>query len=133
MRGMQRFAPKIVLISAERIREELVRILTEGGARYGFELLDCSRLLEHLLPEVKACQGVEQPPEFHPEGDVWRHVLLMLESMREPSRTLAWGVLLHDVGKPPTFRIADRIRFDGHAEVGTVMARNRLEATEGVE
>jgi poly(A) polymerase len=127
MAGMQRFAPKIVLISPERIREELVRILTEGGARYGFELLDRSGLLQHILPEVKACQGVEQPPEFHPEGDVWEHVLLMLESMREPSRTLAWGVLLHDIGKPPTFRIADRIRFDGHAEVGTAMAKNRLE------
>jgi poly(A) polymerase len=124
---MQRFAPQICQISAERIREELVRILTEGGARYGFELLDRAGLLEYVLPEVKACQGVEQPPEFHPEGDVWKHILLMLESMRSPSRTLAWGVLLHDIGKPPTFRVAERIRFDGHAEVGTDMARRRLE------
>jgi len=127
LRGMQRFAPQICQTSAERIREELVRILTEGGARYGFELLDRAGLLEHILPEVKACQGVEQPPEFHPEGDVWKHILLMLESMKDASRTLAWGVLLHDIGKPPTFRIAERIRFDGHAEVGTVMARRRLE------
>jgi putative nucleotidyltransferase with HDIG domain len=127
LRGLQHFAPKICMISAERIREELVRILTEGGARYGFELLDRAGLLEYVLPEVKACQGVEQPPEFHPEGDVWKHILLMLESMRDPSRTLAWGVLLHDVGKPPTFRVAERIRFDGHAEVGTEMARHRLE------
>jgi putative nucleotidyltransferase with HDIG domain len=127
LRGMQRFAPQIFQISAERIREELVRILTEGGARYGFELLDRAGLLDYVLPEVKACQGVEQPPEFHPEGDVWKHILLMLESMRNPSRTLAWGVLLHDIGKPPTFRIAERIRFDGHAEVGTEMARRRLE------
>ena len=126
MRGMQRFAPRILHISAERIREELVRILTEGGARYGFELLDRAGLLAQVLPEVKAFQGVQQPPEFHPEGDVWQHVLLMLDNMRQPSRTLAWGVLLHDVGKPPTFRIAERIRFDGHAEVGTEMARNRL-------
>jgi poly(A) polymerase len=126
MRGMQRFAPRILQISAERIREELARILTEGGARYGFELLDRAGLLAQVLPEVKACQGVEQPPEFHPEGDVWQHILLMLESMSAPSRTLAWGVLLHDVGKPPTFRVAERIRFDGHAEVGTEMARNRL-------
>jgi putative nucleotidyltransferase with HDIG domain len=126
MRSTQRFAPRIVCISAERIREELVRILTEGGARYGFELLDRAGLLEHVLPEVKACQGVQQPPEFHPEGDVWKHVLIMLGSMQEPSRTLAWGVLLHDIGKPPTFRVAERIRFDGHAEVGTEMARNRL-------
>lgn len=126
MRAMQRFAPSIVSISAERIREELVRILTEGGARYGFELLDRTGLLEHVLPEVKACQGVQQPPEFHPEGDVWKHILLMLETMKRPSRTLAWGVLLHDIGKPPTFRVAERIRFDGHAEVGTEMARDRL-------
>jgi putative nucleotidyltransferase with HDIG domain len=127
MRGMQRFAPEICRVSAERIREELVRTLTEGGARYGFELLHLAGLLEYVLPEVKACQGVEQPPEFHPEGDVWKHILLMLESMRDPSRTLAWGVLLHDIGKPPTFRVAERIRFDGHAEVGTEMARYRLE------
>jgi poly(A) polymerase len=126
MRAMQRFAPSIVHISAERIREELARILTEGGARYGFELLDRACLLEQVLPELKACQGVQQPPEFHPEGDVWKHILLMLETMNRPSRTLAWGVVLHDIGKPPTFRVADRIRFDGHAEVGTEMARQRL-------
>ncbi|MFL6450204.1 MAG: CCA tRNA nucleotidyltransferase [Bryobacteraceae bacterium] len=126
MRGMQRLAPQIKQISAERVREELARILTEGGARYGFELLDRAGLLPEVLPEVKACQGVQQPPEFHPEGDVWTHVLLMLDSMNQPSRTLAWGVLLHDIGKPPTFRVAERIRFDGHAEVGTEMARGRL-------
>jgi poly(A) polymerase len=126
MRAMQRFAPRIKQISAERIREELARILTEGGARYGFELLDRAGLLPQVLPEVKACQGVQQPPEFHPEGDVWQHMLLMLDSMKQPSRTLAWGVLLHDIGKPPTYRVAERIRFDGHAEVGTEMSRNRL-------
>jgi poly(A) polymerase len=109
-------------ISSERIRDELLRILTEGGARRGFELLDESGLLVHVLPEVKAFQGVQQPPEFHPEGDVWAHVLLMLEGLRNPTPTLAMGVLLHDVGKPPTFRIADRIRFDSHAEVGARMA-----------
>lgn len=113
-------------ISAERIRDELLRILTEGGARRGFELLDESGLLAYLLPEVKAFQGVRQPPEFHPEGDVWTHVLLMLGELENPTLTLAMGVLLHDVGKPPTFRIADRIRFDGHAEVGAEMAANVL-------
>lgn len=116
----------ICRISAERIRDELVRILTEGGARRGLELLDESGLLVHLLPEIKNFQGVQQPPEFHPEGDVWVHVMMMLEQMRKPTCTLALGVLLHDVGKPPTFRVADRIRFDGHAEVGAVMARKRL-------
>ncbi|MBV9405909.1 MAG: CCA tRNA nucleotidyltransferase, partial [Acidobacteriaceae bacterium] len=119
-------AEHICRISAERIRDELVRILTEGHARRGFEFLDESGLLGHILPEVKAFQGVQQPPEFHPEGDVWTHVLIMLDQLRNPTCTLAFGVLLHDVGKPPTFRIADRIRFDGHAELGAVMARKRL-------
>jgi poly(A) polymerase len=120
-------AADIRLISAERIREELIRILIEGHARYGFELLDSTGLLEQILPEVKAFQGVEQPPEFHSEGDVWTHVLIMLDQMRNPSPTLALGVLLHDVGKPATFRRADRIRFDGHAEVGARMAQEILQ------
>ena len=119
-------AAEIHRISAERIRDELVRILTEGSARYGLELLDSSGLLAEILPEVTAFHGVEQPPEFHPEGDVWTHVLIMLEQLRNPSPTLALGVLLHDVGKPPTFRIAERIRFDGHAEVGAEMAEQIL-------
>ncbi|MBV9039049.1 MAG: CCA tRNA nucleotidyltransferase [Acidobacteriaceae bacterium] len=126
LRAIRKLAPQICRISAERIREELTRILTEGGARYGFELLDETGLLSCLLPEVKAFQGVQQPPQYHPEGDVWTHVLMMLEQLRQPSRTLAWAVLLHDVGKPPTFRVADRIRFDGHAEVGAIMAKKRL-------
>ncbi len=113
-------------ISPERIRDELVRILTEGHPRAGVELLDEAGLLAQILPQVKAFQGVQQPPEFHPEGDVWIHVLLMLQGLRNPSPTLALGVLLHDVGKPPTFRIADRIRFDGHAEVGAQMAQQIL-------
>jgi poly(A) polymerase len=125
-KAIQKLAPQICRISAERIRDELTRILTEGGARYGFELLDQTELLSYLLPEVKAFQGVQQPPQYHPEGDVWTHVLIMLEQLRQPTPTLAWGVLLHDVGKPPTFRLADRIRFDGHAEVGAAMARRRL-------
>jgi poly(A) polymerase len=119
-------AGNITRISAERIREELLRILTEGNARYGLELLDQTGLLAVLLPEVKAFQGVVQPPEFHPEGDVWTHVLMMLEQLQKPTSTLAWGVLLHDVGKPPTFRRADRIRFDGHDEVGAAMAEQIL-------
>ena len=124
--AIQRLAPAICATSTERIRDELRRILTEGAARRGLELLDESGLLVHILPEVKAFQGVQQPPEFHPEGDVWTHVLLMLEWMKNPTVTLAFGVLLHDVGKPPTFRIADRIRFDGHAEKGAEMAREIL-------
>jgi putative nucleotidyltransferase with HDIG domain len=125
--AIARQAELVKAVSAERVREELLRILSEGGARRGLELLDELGLLAQLLPEVKAFQGVEQPPEFHPEGDVWTHVLLMLENMGPATGSLALGVLLHDVGKPPTFRRADRIRFDGHAEVGAEMARELLE------
>jgi putative nucleotidyltransferase with HDIG domain len=130
----------ILRVSAERVRDELVRILTEGGARRGFELLDSTGMLEDLLPEVAAMKGVEQPPQYHPEGDVWKHTLLLLEQLDHPNATLALGALLHDVGKPPTFRVADRIRFDGHVEEGVRLAHgilNRLrfsrEETEQVE
>lgn len=114
-------------VSSERVREEMVRILTEGHPRRGFELLNESGLLVEIMPEIAALKGVEQPPEFHPEGDVWVHTMMMLDSLPEhPSATLALGVLLHDVGKPPTFRIAERIRFDGHVEAGVKMAGDIL-------
>ena len=71
-------------------------------------------------------KGVAQPPEFHPEGDVWTHTLMLLENLQHPPATLAWGALLHDVGKPPTFRVADRIRFDGHVEAGIQLAHGIL-------
>jgi poly(A) polymerase len=120
-------APQIISVSAERLRDELTKLLTEGAAQRGFELLDQTRLLGTLLPEIARMQGVAQPPEFHPEGDVWTHTLLMLANLKpRTSATLAWAVLLHDVGKPPTFmpseRTGDRIRFDGHAEIGARMA-----------
>src|SRR6185312_9478738 len=127
--AMRELAPAIRGISAERVRDEISRILTEGGARRGFEFLDASGLLPEILPEVAALKGVEQPPAFHPEGDVWTHTLIMLEGLRNPPIELALGVLLHDIGKPATFRIADRIRFDGHVEKGVEIARallNRL-------
>lgn len=124
--AIQKYAPFISRISAERVRDELIGIVTSGAARRGLELLDESGLLVHILPEIKVFQGVEQPPEFHPEGDVWIHVLLMLARMGQPSRTLAFGVLLHDVGKPSTFRRAERIRFDGHAEVGAEITKGLL-------
>jgi poly(A) polymerase len=113
-------------VAAERVRDELARILTEGGARRGFELLDESGLLAVILPEVAAMQGVEQPPQYHPEGDVWVHTLLLLEGMHSPTLTLALGALLHDLGKPPTFRVAGRIRFDGHVEEGVRLAHQIL-------
>jgi tRNA nucleotidyltransferase/poly(A) polymerase len=120
-------APHITEVSAERLRDEITKLLTEGAARRAFELLDTTGLLKACLPEIAAMKGVAQPPEFHPEGDVWVHTLLMLENLPpRPPATLAWAVLLHDVGKPPTFTSAqqtgDRIRFDGHAEIGARMA-----------
>ena len=122
--AIRRLAPEIRQVSRERQREELTKMLTEGKARRAFELLDASGLLHEVLPEVEKMKGVEQPPQFHPEGDVWIHTLLLLSMMAAgTSRTLAWGALLHDVGKPPTFRVApDRNRFDDHVEVGTRMA-----------
>lgn len=114
-------------VSAERVRDELVRILTEGAARRGFELLHGTHLLQIVLPEVARMRGVEQPPEFHPEGDVWTHTLHMLEMLPAGTHaTLALGVLLHDVGKPDTFRVADRIRFDGHVERGVELTHEIL-------
>ena len=122
--AIQKLAPQIAQVSRERVRDELTRMLIEGHARRAFELLDQSRLLEEVLPEIEAMKGVQQPPEFHPEGDVFVHTLLLLEKLPHPcSVTLAWGALLHDVGKPPTFRRApDRIRFDDHMNVGAKMA-----------
>jgi len=122
--AMQNLAAQIEVVSRERVRDELTRMLTEGQARRAFLLLDESGLLRHVLPEISAMKGVEQPAEFHPEGDVFVHTLLLLENLPQPCPlTLAWGALLHDVGKPPTFRVApDRIRFDGHVEVGVKMA-----------
>ena len=124
--AIRALASRIHAVSRERIRDELTKMLTEGRARRAFELLDDTALLPQVLPEVARMKGVEQPPQFHPEGDVWVHTLLLLEQL-EPgcSMTLAWGALLHDVGKPATFRRApDRIRFDGHVEVGMAIARD---------
>ena len=130
--AIQRLAPQIHQVSLERIREELTKILTEGAARRGFELLDATGLLQQVLPEIAKTKGVQQPPQYHPEGDVWTHTLIMLGMLeRGAPAPLAWGVLLHDVGKPPTFTPPDgpkgRIRFDGHAEVGTRMAEDIAE------
>ncbi len=125
--AIRRRVAEIRQVSPERLREELTKMLTEGAARQAFELLDETWLLRQVLPEIGAMKGVKQPPQFHPEGDVWIHTLLMLEGLPAgASPTLAWGVLLHDVGKPSTFQSAaqtgDRIRFNDHVEVGVLMA-----------
>jgi len=122
--AIHKLAPRIEVVSRERVRDELTRMLTEGHARRAFLMLDESSLLQEVLPEISAMKGVAQPPEFHPEGDVFVHTMLLLENLPNPCPlTLAWGALLHDVGKPTTFRVApDRIRFDGHVEVGVKIA-----------
>ncbi len=126
--AIRAIAGEVVQVSRERIRDELTRMLTEGHARRAFELLDAAGLLRVLLPEVDRMHGVEQPPEYHPEGDVFVHTLLLLEQLPpDCSPTLAWAALLHDVGKPATFaRAPDRIRFSGHAEVGTRITEDIL-------
>jgi poly(A) polymerase len=126
--GIADLAGEIKQVSRERVRDELLKMLTEGHARRAFELLDASGLLGCILPEIKRMQGVEQPPQFHPEGDVWVHTLMLLEQLPPGvTPTLALGALLHDVGKPATFRVApDRIRFDGHVEVGEKVAADIL-------
>jgi poly(A) polymerase len=125
-KALRQLAPEIMQVSAERQRDELTKMLTEGHARRAFDLLDESGLLEIVLPEISRTHGIEQPSQFHPEGDVWIHTLLMIEKLPAGcAPTLAWGVLLHDVGKPATFKSAaetgDRIRFDNHVEIGVKM------------
>jgi poly(A) polymerase len=131
MAAMRAHALEIGQVSQERVRDELTRMLTEGHARRALELLDASGLLPRVLPEIARMHGVEQPPEYHPEGDVWVHTLMLLDHLPAGiSATLAWGMLLHDVGKPATFQPAaatgDRIRFNGHAEAGVRIAEDIL-------
>jgi len=127
-RAMRALAGRIEAVSRERVRDELTRMLTEGNARRAFELLDETGLLVEVLPEISDMKGVAQPPQYHPEGDVWVHTLGLLGQLGAGCpATLAWGALLHDVGKPPTFqRGPDRIRFNGHVEVGVAMAAEIL-------
>jgi poly(A) polymerase len=130
-RAMRDHASEIGVVSSERIRDELTRMLTEGAARTAFEMLDAAGLLAEVLPEIVKMHGVKQPPEFHPEGDVWVHTMMLLENLRAGCpATLGWGALLHDVGKPATFQPpqgpGDRIRFNGHVEVGVRIAEVML-------
>jgi tRNA nucleotidyltransferase/poly(A) polymerase len=125
--AVKEMAPQIQVVSAERIRDELVKIFTRPNAGRGFELLDQSGLLQQILPEISAMKGCEQPPEFHPEGDVFQHTKLMLDILPpNPGIVLAFSVLLHDVGKPPTFTVTDRIRFNDHDRVGATMTETIL-------
>lgn len=123
-RALVERAPEITAVSAERIRDELVKIFTHPSRVRGFDLLDQSGLLAILLPEVEALKGCEQPPDFHPEGDVFVHTRLMLSLLPERVSTpLVFSVLFHDIGKPPTFLIDEtgRIRFNGHESISASM------------
>ncbi len=126
--ALKELASRISLVSAERIRDELVKIITQSNPGDGLGLLRETGLLRYILPEVDIMHGVEQPPEFHPEGDVFTHTCLVLDKIYEntgglTSPELAMGGLLHDVGKPPTFSVSDRIRFNGHDKLGAEMSR----------
>ena len=124
--AIKKLAPKILEVSPERIREELIQIFTQKNPDLGLELMDELGLLEPILPEVSAMKGVPQPPQFHPEGDVFTHTKLMLGLMKKPSPELAFAVLLHDIGKPQTISFEDRIRFNNHTVVGAEMAEQIL-------
>jgi len=126
--ALKELASRINLVSAERIKDELVKIITQRNPGDGLKMLRETGLLRYILPEVDIMHGVEQPPEFHPEGDVFKHTCLVLDKIYEntgglASPELAMGGLLHDVGKPPTFSVSDRIRFNGHDKLGADMSR----------
>jgi tRNA nucleotidyltransferase/poly(A) polymerase len=121
--GIKEAAEAVTQVSWERIGDEITRILTEGGAKKGFELLNTTGLLKVLLPEIEAMKGVEQSPDYHPEGDVFTHTLLTLAHLDCPTETLAYGCLLHDVAKPACIsRVGERLTFYGHTEKGAEMA-----------
>jgi poly(A) polymerase len=121
--SVKRNAPLIQKVSQERIRDELAKILTSGNPARGVRLLDETGLLAEILPEIPVMKGVEQPPEYHPEGDVYVHTLLLLEQLSHAPIELALAALLHDIAKPATFVRADRIRFNGHDKLGAEMTR----------
>jgi poly(A) polymerase len=129
--ALVKHAPEIHDVSAERIREELVRIFLHPNRVRGLDLLDQSGLLAQIIPEMMPLKGCEQPPQFHPEGDVWVHTRRMLELLpAQVSVPLVFSVLLHDIGKPPTFSLdpaEGRIRFNAHDKVGADMARAIME------
>jgi poly(A) polymerase len=119
--ALREAASSIIHVSGERIRDELGKILVDPSRSAALEMLRATGLLRYILPEAAAMEGVPQPPEYHPEGDVWTHTKLALDTLKEPTFELALAVLLHDIGKPPTLVNADRIRFNNHDRVGADM------------
>lgn len=120
--AVKRNAELIKNVSAERIQDELTKILTGENRGQAFRELGKSGILKLILPEVEALKGIKQPEIYHKEGDVFEHILMSLDALPENSSTeLAWAVLLHDIGKPQTYSVSDRIRYNGHAEKGAEM------------
>ena len=125
--AIKRLRKEIHSVSQERVRDELVKMFTRPNAGHGLELLSESGLLAEVLPEIEAMKGVRQPPEFHPEGDVFVHTKMLLDQLKEPSSILAFGALFHDVGKPSTYsEEGGRIRFYNHAHIGAEMTQEIL-------
>jgi len=129
LHAIRKLAYRISDVSTERVREEIVKIITQKNPGFGLELLRQTGLLSHILPEVDKMYGVPQPPEFHPEGDVFTHTCLILDKVFEitegnPTLELSIGALLHDVGKPVTITFEDRIRFNAHDIIGAEMAES---------
>jgi poly(A) polymerase len=129
--AIKKHAKEINRVSAERIRDELTKLLTRGGARRGMELLNGTGLLEEILPEISALRGIEQPETFHPEGDVWEHTLRMLDILtaeEEADSRLVWSVVFHDVGKAVTRSVEERgVHFYGHVQQGEEISRQIME------
>jgi len=126
--AIEKLAVDITQVSSERIRDEITKIITQSNPGHGLNMLSVSGLLKYILPDVEIMNGVEQPQEFHPEGDVFIHTCLVLDKLHKNqggvvSPELAIGALLHDVGKPPTFSVSDRIRFNGHDKLGADMSK----------
>jgi poly(A) polymerase len=126
--AIEKLAADITQVSSERIRDEIVKIVSQKNPGHGLKMLSMSGLLKYVLPDVEIMNGVEQPPEFHPEGDVFTHTCLVLDKLYKNqngvvSTELAMGALLHDVAKPPTFSVSDRIRFNGHDKLGAEMSK----------
>jgi poly(A) polymerase len=124
--AINRVASSINKVSKERIRDELILIFTSASPAQGLALLKKTGLLKYVLPEVDQLKGVAQPRAFHPEGDVFNHTFLMLKQLKNPSLVLAFACLFHDVGKPATFQLAERIRFNGHDKVGAKLTERIL-------
>ncbi len=124
LEAVRAFAGRLDNLAYERVTQELTKLLRSPRRRWGLETLDSCGILNAFLPELEASKGCAQPPQYHPEGDVWEHTLRVVDALRDPSAALAWAALLHDVGKPATFshEAGDRIRFNGHEGVGATMS-----------